>query len=106
MFKRFSGVVVLLVLGAILTTAAFGAAIDFWIYEAAGPAGEVALEQLKADFEALCPGNTVNIIPIPKGDFNTKLNTAIAVGEAPDASYLDQPLVALFAEDGLLAPVP
>ncbi len=106
-FKRFVGLTVLLVVGAILTTtlAAFGASIDFWIYEPSGPAGE-ALEQLRADFEALSPGNTVNIIPIPKGDFNTKLNTAIAVGEVPDASYLDQPLVAQFVEDGLLDPVP
>jgi len=107
-FKRFVVLTALLVVGAILTTtlAAFGASIDFWTYEAASPSGLEALEQLKADFEALSPGNRVNIIPIPKGDFNTKLNTAIATGEVPDASYLDQPLVALFSEDGVLDSVP
>jgi multiple sugar transport system substrate-binding protein len=80
--------------------------IDFWVYEPGTPDGMAVLDQLKADFEAANPGTTVNIIPVPKNDFNTKLNTAIAAGTEPDASYLDQPLVARFAADGVLAIVP
>ena len=83
-----------------------GGAIDFWVYEPGTPDGMAILDQLKAEFESANLGATVNIIPVPKNDFNTKLNTAIATGTPPDASYLDQPLVPRFAMDGVLGVLP
>jgi len=79
--------------------------ISFWVYEPI-PEGLAVLDTLKAKFEQQYPGTTIDILPIPKGDFNPKLNTAIAAGDVPDASYLDQPLVALFVRDGIIDPVP
>lgn len=79
--------------------------IDFWVYQPEHGAMGV-LTGLKAEFEKLHPGTTINIVPVPKDDFNTKINTAIAAGNAPDASYLDQPLVARFASDKLLDAMP
>ena len=88
--------------------AALSGSIDFWVYEpdAGKPEAVEALESLKADFEAANPGTTINIVQVPKNDFTTKLNAAIVAGTAPDASYLDQPLVARFALDGVLASMP
>ena len=88
--------------------AALSGSIDFWVYEpdAGKPEAAAALETLKADFEAANPGTTINIVQVPKNDFTTKLNAAIAAKTAPDASYLDQPLVARFALDGVLASMP
>lgn len=87
---------------------ALSGSIDFWIYEpdAGKPEAFEALDTLKADFEAANPGTTINIVQVPKSDYTTKLNAAIAAGTAPDASYLDQPLVARFALDGVLASMP
>jgi multiple sugar transport system substrate-binding protein len=82
--------------------------IDFWVYEPdpGKPEAVSTLDNLKREFETANPGTKVNIIPIPKNDFNTKLNAAIAAKTAPDASYLDQPLVARFALDGVLDQMP
>lgn len=79
--------------------------ISFWVYEPVAE-GLAVLDDLKAKFEQQYPGTTIDILPVPKDGFNTKLNTAIASGDAPDASYLDQPLVALFVRDGIIDQVP
>jgi len=64
------------------------------------------MQTLKGQFESSHPGTTVNLVLVPKDDFNTKLATAISTGSQPDASMLDQPLVAKFAGDGSTAQVP
>jgi multiple sugar transport system substrate-binding protein len=81
-------------------------AIDFWIYQPNNASGQEAMDALKAKFEQANPGATVNIVYVPKGDYNTKLNTSIATNSQPDASFLDQPLVARFVDDGVLEPAP
>jgi len=93
---------------AVEEPAELSGSIDFWVYEpdAGKPEAAEALDTLKADFEAANPGTTINIVQVPKNDFNTKLNAAIVAGTSPDASYLDQPLVARFALDGVLAQIP
>ncbi|WP_062323495.1 extracellular solute-binding protein [Halolactibacillus sp. JCM 19043] len=75
--------------------------ISFWVYEPESLDGRNMLTELIGEFEEIS-GNTVEIEFIPKDDFNTKLNGSIAVGENPDVSYLDQPLLPGFVEDGVL----
>lgn len=103
MFRRFaSPLAIIFVMACLLTPAGMAAGkggVSFWVYEP-----EVKREQLEkavASFERET-GYDVDITYIPKSDFNTKLNTAIATGQAPDVSYLDQPLVPRFAVDGIL----
>jgi len=74
-------------------------AIEFWAYK---PENEEAglLAAIK-EYEKMS-GAKVNVTFIPKDDYNTKLNAAIAGGLAPDIGYLDQPLVPRFATDGVL----
>ncbi|MEA4884029.1 MAG: ABC transporter substrate-binding protein [Clostridia bacterium] len=103
MIKRFASLLAVIFLMACLLTpmgiAAAKGAVSFWVYEP-----ELKREQLEkavALFERET-GYDVEITYIPKSDFNTKLNTAIATGQAPEVSYLDQPLVPRFAVDGIL----
>lgn len=103
MFRRFaSPLAIIFVMACLLTPAGMAAdkgGVSFWVYEP-----EMKREQLEkavASFERET-GYDVDITYIPKSDFNTKLNTAIATGQAPDVSYLDQPLVPRFAVDGIL----
>ncbi|MGE5598208.1 MAG: ABC transporter substrate-binding protein [Bacteroidota bacterium] len=72
--------------------------LDFWVY---GSEKNDQVEKIAAAFSAKS-GVKVNVIVVPKNDFNTKINAAIASGAAPDLSFLDQPLVPRFAVDGLL----
>ena len=79
--------------------------ITFWMYQV-NPNLSAEMLQLKAQFQAAHPGTTINVVTVPKDDFNTKLATAISTGTQPDASMLDQPLVAKFAGDGSTVAVP
>ncbi|HLG78409.1 MAG TPA: ABC transporter substrate-binding protein [Ktedonobacteraceae bacterium] len=79
--------------------------ISYWAYQAS-PDGAQALQQLKTQFESKHPGAHVNIVPIPKDDFGTKLSTAMATGTPPDASVADQIQVAQFEHDGNIAEMP
>lgn len=76
-------------------------ALTFWAYEPNSKAQKDALDQLVADFESEHDAQ-VKVTYVPKDGFNTKINSSIAVGRNPDVSYLDQPLIPKFAEDGLL----
>jgi multiple sugar transport system substrate-binding protein len=87
----------LLVLSGITTV--FGASLSYWVYEPEG--SRAVYNEMIKRFEQET-GHTLEITYIPKGDYNTKLNTAIATGVAPDVGYLDQPLVPKFAQDGIL----
>jgi ABC-type glycerol-3-phosphate transport system substrate-binding protein len=77
-------------------------ALTFWAYEPNSKAQKDSLDQLVASFEK-DHDIDVKVTYVPKDGFNTKLNSSIAVGRNPDVSYLDQPLVPKFAEDGLLS---
>lgn len=79
--------------------------ITFWMYQV-NPNLSAEMQTLKSQFESSHPGTTINIVLVPKDDFNTKLTTAISTGTQPDASMLDQPLVAKFAGDGSTVQVP
>ncbi len=78
--------------------AADKAVVSLWVYE---PDSRNPLNNMLAAFEKET-GYKVNITYIPKDGFNTKINTAVATGQAPDVSYLDQPLVPRFAVDGVI----
>jgi ABC-type glycerol-3-phosphate transport system substrate-binding protein len=80
--------------------------IDFWLYESANPTQLDAMDGLKQQFETANPGTTINIVYVPKDDYITKMNTAIATGVAPDAAYLDQPLTPKYANDKVIDVVP
>lgn len=76
-------------------------ALTFWAYEPNSRAQKDALDALIADFESENDVD-VKVTYVPKDGFNTKINSSIAVGRNPDVSYLDQPLIPKFAEDGIL----
>ncbi|WP_214482284.1 ABC transporter substrate-binding protein [Bacillus sp. SM2101] len=78
-----------------------GNEIEFWAYEPGSKEHKDSLNALIDEYEE-ANDVTVKTSYIPKDDFNTKLNSSIAVGKNPDVSYLDQPLVPKFAEDGTL----
>ncbi|MEI5905577.1 ABC transporter substrate-binding protein [Bacillus spongiae] len=75
--------------------------IDFWVFEPGLKEHKDNLNALVDEYEE-ANDVTVKTTFVPKDDFNTKLNSAIAVGQNPDVSYLDQPLVPKFAGDGTL----
>ncbi|MCA0991268.1 sugar ABC transporter substrate-binding protein [Pseudalkalibacillus hwajinpoensis] len=77
------------------------ASLDFWVYEPESIEGKNKLKDLAKKYEEET-GTEIKLTFIPKDDFNTKLNGTIAVGNNPDISYLDQPLVPQFAKDGVL----
>ncbi|MBN9239130.1 MAG: hypothetical protein BGO97_05525 [Micrococcales bacterium 70-64] len=79
-------------------------ALTFWAYEPNSKAQKEALDGLIAEFETEHDVD-VKVTYVPKDGFNTKINSSIAAGRNPDVSYLDQPLIAKFAEDGLLLDV-
>jgi ABC-type glycerol-3-phosphate transport system substrate-binding protein len=71
--------------------------LSLWVYEP--EQSRTPLNNMIAAFEKETK-YVVKVTYIPKDGFNTKINTAIATGQAPDVSYLDQPLVPRFAVDG------
>lgn len=73
--------------------------IDFWAYDP--DISQDGLLDAIADFESKT-GYIVNVSFIPKGDYNTKMNAAIAAGQTPDIGYLDQPLVPRYAIDEVI----
>ncbi len=79
--------------------------ITYWAYQA-NPDGQMAMQQLKQKFESEHPGAHVNIVPIPKDDFNTKLATALATGTSPDASVVANNSVDRYANKGVIVPAP
>src|SRR5258708_2059002 len=91
--------------GSTSSNGGLSGSITFWMYQV-NPNLSAEMLQLKAQFQAAHPGTTINIVTVPKDDFNTKLITAISTGTQPDASMLDQPLVAKFAGDGSTVQVP
>ncbi|MFP7299930.1 ABC transporter substrate-binding protein [Neobacillus niacini] len=75
--------------------------ISMWAYEPESKQNRAKLEDLTEKFEQENDVD-VKITFIPKDNFNTKLNSSIAAGKNPDVAYLDQPLLAQFAKDGVL----
>ncbi len=76
--------------------------ISFWAYAPGDQARNQKVETLVDKYNQEHPGTRVKLFFVSKGDFNTKINTAIAVGANPDCSYLDSGLVARFAKDNIL----
>ena len=79
-------------------------ALTFWAYEPNSMAQKNALDKLISGFEKTHKID-VKVTYVPKDGFNTKIDSSIAAGRNPDVSYLDQPLVPKFAQDGLLLDV-
>jgi multiple sugar transport system substrate-binding protein len=79
--------------------------LEFWAYQPPTPDGTQTLDKLRAEFEK-ANNVKVKLVLIPKDDYNTKLATALSGPGAPDAGYLDQPLVGRYARDGSIAQVP
>ncbi len=76
--------------------------ITFWAYAPGDQARTQQVESLVNKYNLEHPGTCVKIFFVPKDDFNTKINTSIAVGANPDCSYLDSGLVSRFAKDNIL----
>lgn len=75
--------------------------ISLWAFNA-NDNNDAIVKSMVKSFEKL-ENVTVDIVQAPRGEtFETKLNAAIAGGNPPDVSYLDQPLVAKFAKDDVL----
>jgi len=92
--------VLLMLFGASFASAA--EKLVFWAYEPVEYIQRDIMANIIKDFEKTFSDVKVEIIYLPKGDFETKLITAMAVGEGPDIFYLDQPLVSKFAADGVI----
>ncbi len=73
--------------------------IEFWAYDP--DISQKGLLDAVAEFESQT-GYNVNLSFIPKNDYNTKMNSAIAAGKTPDIGYLDQPLVPRYAVDDVI----
>lgn len=78
--------------------------LSFWAYEPQSMEDKDLLDNLVKQFEEE-NDITISVTYIPKDSFNTKLNSSIAVEKNPDISYLDQPLIAKFANDEILLDV-
>lgn len=76
-------------------------ALTFWAYEPNSKAQKDSMDALIVKFEGENDVD-VKVTYVPKDGFNTKINSSIAAGRNPDVSYLDQPLIPKFADDGLL----
>ncbi|XID93902.1 ABC transporter substrate-binding protein [Paenibacillaceae bacterium WGS1546] len=63
-----------------------------------------AMKKLIASFEEKHPNIKVNMQVTP-GDYDTKIRTMLAGGEAPDIMSLDGPNLAAFAQQGVLLPL-
>ncbi|GAA4187655.1 ABC transporter substrate-binding protein [Streptosporangium oxazolinicum] len=79
--------------------------VNFWYYQPT-PEQSVRVKDLAKKFEAANPGIRLKITEIPKDDYNTKLASAISGGRAPDVGYLDQPLMARYANADQIVEVP
>ncbi len=64
--------------------------------------GDVAFQDLKAQFEALHPNITIEFQDAPAEEMRTRLLTQVAANNAPDAAYMDFGTVAEFASRGAL----
>ena len=90
-----------LAIGMFATNALAKDELTFWLYEPDSLSGKKAMDKMVKKFEKES-GESVKLVYIEKGSFNTKLNVSIATGTKPDVAYLDQPLIPIFAEDGVL----
>lgn len=73
----------------------------YWAYEPQSLEDKNSYQQLIKDFTTKT-GVKVKVSFLPKDSFNIKLNSAIANKKGPDVSYLDQPRMAEFVQDGTL----
>ncbi|PRX74323.1 carbohydrate ABC transporter substrate-binding protein (CUT1 family) [Cohnella sp. SGD-V74] len=64
-----------------------------------------ALQKMIQSFEAANPNITVKMEVIPYGDYETKIRTALAAGNAPDVIGLDGPTLAAYAHQGAVIPL-
>jgi len=76
--------------------------ITYWHFEPREKEAKDALTQAFDMFNAQNPNIHAELVMVPKDDFNVKLQTAVAAGAGPDASIIDQPLVATYASQGAL----
>jgi ABC-type glycerol-3-phosphate transport system substrate-binding protein len=78
--------------------------ITFWAYAPDNQERKDALDALLKAYEQQS-GNTIKTTYIPKGDYDTKLNSSIATNQSPDVAYLDQPFLSQFVGDDILLEV-
>jgi len=73
-----------------------------------GWSSSTAEDQVNRDaitrFEAVCPGVTVNYVPIPT-DYETKMKAQMAGGTAPDVFYINTNILTDFGPTGQLLPL-
>lgn len=87
------------------TSASAANTVNFWYYQ---PTAEQAakIKKLADEFESSHPKVHINLVQVPKDDYNTKLASALANHHGPDAGYMDQPQMARYAGAGQIAQVP
>ena len=66
---------------------------------------EAAMQRIADTFSQENPDVDVQIQLIPYGDYFVKLQTSIAGGDAPDVFWMNGPNIALYASEGVLAPL-
>jgi multiple sugar transport system substrate-binding protein len=76
--------------------------VSFWAYATGDQVRTQLIESLVNKYNQEHPGTRIKLFLVSKNDFNTKINTSIAVGANPDCSYLDSGLVSRFAKDNIL----
>ncbi|MFC0216744.1 ABC transporter substrate-binding protein [Paenibacillus chartarius] len=64
-----------------------------------------AYEKLVAAFMEKHPNISIDMVPIPYSDYDTKLRVSIASGSPPDIMALDAPTLASYADAGALKPL-
>ncbi len=85
-----------------VTAHAEGGVIRYYAFDSwpGDPLYKEGFEELKAEFEALNPGFTLEISYDPWGTWTTKLPTMIASGNAPDVFLVNNPDFPAFANGG------
>ncbi len=76
--------------------------VEFWAYQPDNPENQKLLESIVDEFNKSRTDIQIKLAAIPRDSWDEKLNAAIAGSVAPDISYLDQPKVAQWAQEGTL----
>lgn len=99
-------VALLLLVAGCRTAPAGSEAVRLELWSHGGtPAEAAALQRAVAGFESEHPGWDVRVTTVAEGDYNDRLQAAVATGDLPDVVDVDGPLIASWAHQGALEPL-